>query len=135
MQAEALADLLADLIDRVERRHRVLEDHGDVVAAHVTHLLLAHVEQGMSTIQDLAAMDLSRRHGDKAHDGHGRHGLTRTGLANDAERLAAVERIAHAVYRVNDAVLGVEVHLEVVHLKQMLPLGNGLRFEIHVGGI
>ena len=31
--ADALGDLLADRLDRVQRRHRLLEDHADVVAA------------------------------------------------------------------------------------------------------
>ena len=38
--ANALGDLLADRLQRVERRHRLLEDHADVVAAQRAHLLL-----------------------------------------------------------------------------------------------
>ena len=34
-----LGDLLADGVDRVEARHRLLEDHGDVVAADLPHAL------------------------------------------------------------------------------------------------
>ena len=34
MQLEDLADLPLDRVERVERGHRLLEDHGDVVAAH-----------------------------------------------------------------------------------------------------
>ena len=34
MQLQHLADLPLDGVERVERGHRLLEDHGDVVAAH-----------------------------------------------------------------------------------------------------
>ncbi len=132
MQAQALADLFTDLVDRVERSHRVLEDHGDIVAADVAHLVLGHVEERLAAIENAAAMDLARRHGDEAHDGHSRHGLTRTGLADDTERLAAIERVAHAVDRVHHAVLGMEVHLKVVDLEEMLSLGDRLGLEVDV---
>ena len=39
MDAHGLGDLLADGIDRVEARHRLLEDHGDVVAADLPQAL------------------------------------------------------------------------------------------------
>ena len=51
---------------------------------------------------------------------------TASRLAHDAQSLTTVERVAHAVNRVHDAVLGVEVHLEVIDLEQMAPLGDGL---------
>ena len=35
MQQQDLADLLLDRVQRIERRHRLLEDDGDVVAAHL----------------------------------------------------------------------------------------------------
>ena len=54
-------------------------------------------------------------------------GLARAGLAHHAERLAAIERVGDAVHRMDDAVFGVEVHLEVIDLEQVLALGNGLR--------
>ena len=38
VQVEDFADLLADGIDRVQRAHRLLEDHRDVVAAQLAHL-------------------------------------------------------------------------------------------------
>ena len=41
VQAENLADLLLDRVQRVERGHRLLEDHGDLVAAHPPQLLFA----------------------------------------------------------------------------------------------
>jgi len=132
VQTKALAHLLTDLVDRVERRHGVLEDHGDVVTANVLHFLFTHIEQRLAAILHGAAVNLSGRHRDEAHDGHGRHGLTRTRLAYHAEGLAAVERIGNAVNRMDDTVLGMEVHLKVIDFEKMLALRNGLRLEIDV---
>jgi hypothetical protein len=45
VQLHALGDLPADAQHRVERGHRLLEDHRDAVAADAAHLLLAEAEQ------------------------------------------------------------------------------------------
>ena len=37
MQTQCFGDLFADGINRIERCHRILEDHGDIVAAHLAH--------------------------------------------------------------------------------------------------
>ena len=134
VQAQALSHLLADLVDRVQAGHGVLEDHGDIVAAHVLHLRLGHVEQVVPAVEHGPALDLSRRHGDEAHHGHMGDGLARTGLAHHAEGLAAVQRVGHAVDRAHHAVLGMEVHLEVIDLQQVMPLGNRLVLEV-LGGV
>ena len=55
MDADGLGHLRADLEDRIERRHRLLEDHGDVVAADVAHLALGELGQVASLEADLAA--------------------------------------------------------------------------------
>ena len=45
MQQQYLADLLLDRVQRIERGHRLLEDDGDVVAAHVADFVLRHGQQ------------------------------------------------------------------------------------------
>ena len=46
MLPQRLDDLRADRVDRIERRHRLLEDHRDVVAAHLPQLSI--VKRSMS---------------------------------------------------------------------------------------
>ncbi len=133
MQAQALAQLAPDGVDRVERGHGVLENHRNVVAANLLHLGLGHLEQRVAAVADVAALDLSRGHVDEAHDGELGDGLAGARLAHDAQGLAAVERVAHAVHGLDDAVLGVEVHLEVVDLKQVLAFGHRLVLEVVLG--
>jgi hypothetical protein len=44
VQAKDLADLLFDRVQRVQRGHRLLEHHGDVIAAHLPEFVLACAE-------------------------------------------------------------------------------------------
>ena len=132
VQTKTLAHLLADLIDRVQGGHRILEDHRDIVTANVLHLFLSHFEDRTTAIANVAALDLSRRHRDKTHDGHGGHGLTGAGLTDDAKGFAAIERVGHTVDSANDAILGMEIHLKVIDLEQMLALGNRLVLQVHI---
>ena len=132
VQAKTLAHLLTDLIDRVKGGHRILEDHRDIVTANVLHLFLSHFEDRTTAIANVATLNLSRRHRDKAHDGHGGHRLTGAGLADDAQGLATIERVGHTVDGANDAILGVEIHLKVIDLEQMLALGNRLVLQVHI---
>ena len=45
VQADGLDDLRAHRVDGVEARHRLLEDHRDLVAADVLHLALGEAEE------------------------------------------------------------------------------------------
>ena len=56
--------------------------------------------------------------GQQAHDRAGEHRLARARLADDAERLAPLERERHAVDRAHEAAVGLEVRLDVVDLEQ-----------------
>ncbi len=40
MAGERLGNLPADGEDRIEAGHRLLEDHGDIIAAHLAHFLV-----------------------------------------------------------------------------------------------
>ena len=81
------------------------------------HLFLGHLEDGATAIANVTALDLSRRHRDKTHDGHGGHGLTGAGLTDDTQGLATIERVGHTVDSANDAILGMEIHLKVIDLE------------------
>ena len=82
--------LVADRVDRIERGHRVLEDHRDAVAAERGELLPSRREQ-------VAALELEpfgphpRAARQQAHEGERGHGLAAAGFADDAQRLAAVD--------------------------------------------
>src|SRR5205814_5988469 len=123
VRADRLADLRPDLVDRVQRRHRVLEDHRDLGAADVAEAALRLRDQVLALVEHLA-LEARIRPAGEAEDRHRGHALTGAGLADDPEDLAAVEREIDAVDRAYDAVLGRELDLQILDLEE--PLGHSL---------
>jgi hypothetical protein len=66
VQPQWLSDLAADREDRVQRGHRVLEDHRDLVAANVAHLLDGHREE-ITPVQSHGAGNPGGGDGQQAH--------------------------------------------------------------------
>ena len=90
VQHEHLGDLPADRRDRIERRHRLLEDHGDAIAAQLALL-------GRRKVLDLAAVETDgagadrQRRTQQADQSERRNALAAAGFADEAERLAAID--------------------------------------------
>src|SRR5262249_29217796 len=87
VQTDRLADLIAYGKYRIQRGHGFLKDHGDLVAANFTHLLVAQLEKIMPAIANLAADDLSRGRRDQPHNRKRCDTLATTGLADESEGL------------------------------------------------
>src|SRR5262249_33895614 len=122
VRGDHFADLRADPVHRVHRRHRVLKDHRDLVPAETPELALALVEQVLALVPDLAFEGRVDAAGNP-EDSHRGHALSRSRLADDAEDLAALEPERDAVDRADDAVLRAETDLQVLDLEQLL--GHG----------
>jgi hypothetical protein len=120
VQRHRLGDLLAARVERVERGHRLLEDHRDVVAADALHLGLAELEQVAALEADLPADDAARRVGDQAQDRQRRHALATARFAHHPQRLAAFQGVGHPVDGTDHAHRGEEMCLEVLHLQDGL---------------
>ena len=75
MVHDRLHELVSDGVDRIQRSHRILEDHGDLAAADALHLVLAEFEEVLSVELDPAGDDLARGRLDQAHDRHCRDRL------------------------------------------------------------
>ncbi len=89
VQHDRLDDLLADGEDRVERGHRLLEDHRDLLAADACASRAApSVEQIASLEHDAAADDPARRLASRPQDRQRGDALAAARFADDAERLA-----------------------------------------------
>jgi len=91
MQPQGLGDLAADGEDRIEARHRLLEDHADIVAADLAHGALAELEQ-VPALETYRAPDSAGRLRHQPQNGIGRHRLSATALADDRHRLAGLDR-------------------------------------------
>jgi hypothetical protein len=91
VRAKLLGDLPPDGVHRRQRRHRILEDHRDLAAAHTAHLTLRQQHQVLAT-EEHFPFDHGVRVADQAHHRHHRNGLARAGLADDAHHLADCDR-------------------------------------------
>ena len=109
VQVNDLGDLLADCIHRVERGHWILKDHGDLLAAHLPHLLFAVLEQILSLEQDRSRRNFSGRLRDQVQQTHRDRGFSGPRLADQPEHLALLDLKAYTVYRVTGADLPVGI--------------------------
>ena len=98
----------------IQARHRLLEDHADLVAAHRADLGVRERQQVPALEFDCSAYDGARRR-DEPHDRQARHRLAGARFADDGDRLAAPDVEADAVDGPHDAVLGAEMRLQVAH--------------------
>src|ERR1700759_4606883 len=98
MGAQGLGDLLADREHRIERAHRLLEDHADAPAADPAHLARADLQEIAAVEQDLAGhAALGPRQ--EAQDGEAGDGLAAARFADDAQPLAGPELEADVTRR------------------------------------
>src|SRR6185437_2920936 len=97
---------------RVERCHRLLEDHGNVIAAHRAHRRLVKAQQIAALEPDRAADDPAGRRRHETHERERGHALATAGFADDGQRLAAPQRERHAVDRLDGAVANGELGAE-----------------------
>ena len=86
---DCLRNLVADRVDRIERRHRLLEDHRDVAAAHGAQCLLVHRADIISGDFDLAGPFGRARQ--ELHDREGGERLAGARFTHDTEDLAGVD--------------------------------------------
>jgi hypothetical protein len=87
-----LGDLAPTGGNRIERAHRVLEDHADLPAADVEHRLLGQRDQIAAVQAHLAADDARRRVGQQAHDRQRRQRLAAARFTHQRHRLARRRR-------------------------------------------
>ena len=118
VEQERLDELLLDAQVGIERRHRVLKDHRDALAADGAELLLRARQQIDAVEQRTATFDASRRLRDEAHERVARHRFTRAALADDSERLAFLHRERNVLHRAHNAVARVEAGSEVLDVEQ-----------------
>ena len=134
MQLDGLGDLLAGLLDRVQRVHRPLEDDADLLPADLAHAVLGALGEVAAVEEDVAAHDAAvlRQQLEQAERGGG---LAAAGLAGEAEALAGLEREADVLHGLDVADAELEVGGEAAHVEQAvvldaldgLLLGGGLR--------
>jgi hypothetical protein len=83
------ADLPADREHRIEARHRLLEDHADVVTADITHGAIVELEEVRALEAD-GARDPAGRLRDETQNGVRGDRFAATAFADDRESLAGL---------------------------------------------
>src|SRR4051794_7312810 len=118
MQQQDFADLLLDHVQRIERGHRLLEDDGDVVAAHVAHLAFRQRQQVAALELDRTGRMLRGRIRQQLHHRERGDGFSRPRLADQRHRLALLDIERYVVDRERHPLALTEGDGKVFHLKQ-----------------
>jgi hypothetical protein len=116
---DLLDDLGPDLVNRVQRRHRVLEDHRDLRPPHPPQLVLGGIDQ-LGALVVGRALEARVGRAREPHQGHRGHGLPGARLADHRQDLARRELERHALHRLDDALLRRERDAQVLHREQRL---------------
>jgi hypothetical protein len=119
MSPERFSDLRADGEHWIQRGHRLLEDHGDVLAAARTHLGFGQAQQVDTGKPHLPAGD-SARWWDQAHQRQRGQRLAAARLTHQPERLPFGEAEAHAVDGVYLASRQRKGHAQIADIEQRL---------------
>ena len=128
VQDQRFSDLVADREHRVQRRHGLLEDHGNFIAPNRTERVITGLRQVQQAAarrlkQDFAGDNFSARVIGQPHDGLRRHGFARTGLANDGQRAPGRDIEAQSVNRAKASARHLELNGQRANGKQR---GNGV---------
>ena len=115
VDAQGLGDLILHRVEGIQAGHGILEDHADLIAAHLAELARAHLRHLAVIEADGIGVDV-RVVGKQAHDGHHGHALARAGLAHDAQRLARVQVEGNIAHGLHAAHADVEVGGQVLDL-------------------
>ena len=112
---QRFAHLLGDHVQRIEGRHRLLEDHAHHAAAHVQKPRLVRAEHFLAVHQHAAAGMVRLRIGQQLQHRERRHGLAGAGLAHQGHRLAGIDVEGDAAHRRRVA----EAHVQIAHFQEL----------------
>jgi hypothetical protein len=107
VQPQRLGNLCPNSRGRVERRHRVLEDHGNLRPTYLAHFLRTLVEEILSVKYNLSAYDAASRLREQAHDREAGQRLPGAGFPDNPERFATLYAKASAIDRLHHPTAGV----------------------------
>src|SRR5688572_14260690 len=107
---------MADAIERIERGHRLLEDHADAGATDAIEITLGFAQYLFAVKQDRAARASVRCQ--KAKRGHHELALARPRLADDGQRVTFGDVQGDAAHSMHSAAGDGEFNLEIANGKK-----------------
>ena len=122
MRVDHLGDLIADAIDGVQRAHRVLEDHRDLLAADVAQLVIVEPVEFAAAEADRAGDPGVGRPGEAGECLRG-NAFAAAGFADDGQHFARGKFERNAVDRLHDTVFGGEADPQIVDPQQTAHAG------------
>ena len=120
VQQKDFIDLLFDAVQRVQRRHRLLEDHRNAVAANALQGFFVLLQQVLAFMADAAAGVLGQGVGQQAQDRVRSHRLARAAFTDQRQRLAFADVETDAIHHPVDLVAGYKLDDQVAHFDQVL---------------
>ena len=127
---QRLHHLQSDRQHRIERGHRLLEDHRDVAAADLPHRLVVEAQQIAILEQDPSLLHPRGCGRQQAHHRQRGYRLARSAFADDGHDLAGLDSIGNPLDRAHDASLGLEMYVQVVDFqdrRQLRRIAQGHR--------
>jgi hypothetical protein len=118
--AQRLDDLPADGVHRVQRGHRLLEDHRHAATAQLAPCLGRQLQHVAALEAQRLGLHLARRLRHQPHQRQRGDALAATGFAHQADAAPAPDLETDAVDRAEQAAVGVEPGAQVAHLEQRL---------------
>src|SRR5205814_4445357 len=111
-------DLVSDGENRIERRHRLLEDHRDAVATDAAHRVVGKGDEILSLELDAASrFDPSRRL-DQSQNGKRGHRFATTRFPDNADCLSRADIEGDSIYRSRNTAFRIEVGAQVANRKK-----------------
>ena len=111
---DGLDQLIANPVERIEARQRILENHPDPFAPDAAHFFRRQIVDPQAGEIDLAARDAAGPV-DQADDGEPCHGFSGAGFADHAQHLAFGDIEGNAVDRMQHLMAGGEFDPQVTH--------------------
>ena len=112
VRLQHLGQLPLDGQDRVQRGHRVLEDHGQPIPAQLPQLVIVLAQQ-LIPVEDDGARRPGRRLGQEPQHGQRADAFATARLAHDPHRLAGSQVVADAIHRMHHPIARAEGHMQV----------------------
>ena len=119
MNAQRLADLVANRQHRVQGTQCVLKNHRHARTADVLHLVERDVQQRLPFQLDCAAVPYQPPFVIQAHDGLARDALAAAAFAHDAQDFALIHVKRNAINRLLPAALGVEAGRQLTDFQNL----------------
>src|SRR5207245_4602387 len=114
---QRIGNLMPHSEDRIQRTHWFLEDHGNVLATELPHLLVRELQNVVPFKENAPTHNLPWRDGNETHHRARGDRLARARFTYQAKRFAAMDREGHPIHCRQFATLEMKAHGEVFQLQ------------------